>query len=329
MKDQQSISGKRRIYSVLLFFLVFAPLAEVLSDSVLLKNGEVHSGQIIGQDRSTVRLRTANGQSLAIPKTKIKRVTYGRAADEKLKQDQARLAAARREQELLDKRRRLEAERTKQEEQRLEEEQQKQAQQLLREKETREKIESAENQQKTGGFSVDLSALWRSALLPGWGQYYRNKGTKAVGFWAGGLTLLGGSVMLGARHDALISSYEDAVTRDSLLIGAFASVPPSAGAGLFYLISYSDTASTRSQMQTVAGQHRLVSTLGLLFYAYNLIDACCIGGGAPELTGSQAQNSTSGISYNVSVLPERPDGVRMSDPQPTGSRLRMTLELRF
>lgn len=317
MKDQRP----KFIFSIreiLIFILFLAIPTGVFPDTVQLKSGQIHSGKIINQNRRSVHLRTANGQKLVFHKSLIKRVIYSNKTDneserQKPGQEQNRIEKAKQRQE-----------QHKREQRRKELEQQRQ-----KDKETQQKNESNQSQKPAGGSTVDLSALWRSALLPGWGQYYRNKHMKATGFWAGGLALVGASTLLGARYDTLSSSYDDAVIRDSLLIGAFAAVPPSADAGLFYLLSYADTASTRSQMQTVAGQHRMVTAAGLLFYAYNLIDACCIGGGTAQSTASQMQNTKPGVSYNVSILPERPNNIQRYAQQPTGSHLQMTLELRL
>ncbi len=128
------------IFSLL---LLAWPFESLLADTIFLKNGQEVEGEIIGISRNFFRIRTANGvqrinkKDLASVSINPRRLAALKAAEER-RIERERREAEKRE---LDKKRRAEEE--------------------------RERL--AKREPVVVG---PLNRLWRSALLPGWGQLY-------------------------------------------------------------------------------------------------------------------------------------------------------------
>lgn len=167
---------------ILIFLLALLVTAGGLqAEVVILKNGRQISGRIVGQSRSVVKIATGAGTQ-TIAKGSVRRIIYG-ATDEEKKQDEER---RKKQQELLKKQQeeflKKQQELIKQQQEELLKQQQEEQKRLLEQQ--RRQIEAqrrAERAQTTEDEAPTLGgALWRSALLPGWGQAYQ--GRSAVGF---------------------------------------------------------------------------------------------------------------------------------------------------
>lgn len=150
-----------------------------------MKNSEVLIGRITAQTREAVTLRLDNGATRSIPKTSIARISY--SADETA---------------------RLRAERA--------------AEEKRREDEARKKAENSSRPQPVGPAAeseriTPLGALWRSALLPGWGHYALGETWTAAGH--AGLNALALGYVLTSRSAALAaeSQHQSQVTTNFLL----------------------------------------------------------------------------------------------------------------
>lgn len=183
---------------VLFLVLLLGPVltGSVNAEVVILKNGQQISGQIVGQSRSAVQVRTAGGTQ-TIDKGAVRRIVYGATLEEK-KQDEDR----RKKQEVLQK---------KQQEELLKQQQElikKQQDEFLKKQEEDQKrllddAARAEAERRAAAAraaaaaepeddSITLSgALWRSAVLPGWGQAYQGRTGAAIGFAAAAVGLAG------------------------------------------------------------------------------------------------------------------------------------------
>ncbi len=127
---------------------------------------------------------------------------------------------------------------------------------------------------------ADGKALWRSAVLPGWGQYHRGETYKAAG-------ILGGTVLSLLLIRNAQGSYNSAQTdydNTANLALLFPSERESIGLTLFNI----------SQTQAIADRQNEAASRGTLFvgllgavYVYNLIDAAFFGG-SPANPGKTA-----------------------------------------
>jgi len=136
---------------------------QLAADTVILRSGEVVTGTIVGQNREIVRIRTED-RVRVISKAEIRRLTFSK--DEATTRPEPR------------------PEPQPQPEDKPEQSEEPVAQEAV------EAIEEA--LEPEAGETVDVwGALWRSALLPGWGQFAQGRATAgwiyAGSFFAGGI----------------------------------------------------------------------------------------------------------------------------------------------
>ena len=203
-------------FKLLLFLLslLLYPLW-LRADTVYFKDGKQIQGEVMGQDKKEVKFRDENGNFSKIAKAKIRRIKYGtqkvltpeevaeqkkaaakeerrkkeereRQAEEAERQAEEKRRAEAAEQERLEEERERqaeEAERQAEEKRRAEEaEQERLEEERERQEEEKERIEDARNR-------TPVSVLWRSAILPGWGQFkMENYRSGAVDLGIFGLT---------------------------------------------------------------------------------------------------------------------------------------------
>jgi hypothetical protein len=175
----------RRFGALLFAAAAFLFSASLAADVVYMKNNEVLIGRITAQTREAVTLRLDSGATRNIPKTSIARISY--SADETA---------------------RLRAERAA-EEKRREDEARKKTENTTRPEPNRP---AAEQERIT-----PLGALWRSAVLPGWGHYALGETWTAAGH--AGLNALALGYVFTSRSAALAaeSEHQSQVTTNFLL----------------------------------------------------------------------------------------------------------------
>lgn len=170
-------------------FLILA--SSISADVVILKNGKSYEGTITSQDADKIQIQTADGLE-TIYKITIRRITFTTAKQTPEEKAQAEKAAEQRASaEKAERERQARAaEEEKKEQKRLKEEAdiRKENETLRRElallKDEKKLRQTAE--QETHGRS-GWPSIWRSALLPGWGQFHRGDVLSSRVFAAGAL----------------------------------------------------------------------------------------------------------------------------------------------
>ncbi|TGM86623.1 LIC11435 family protein [Leptospira licerasiae] len=125
----------------------------------------------------------------------------------------------------------------------------------------------------SGSSNFDLGAAARSAVLPGWGQYYQKKSTfrtaifPSLIFVAGGYAAARGSSYLSATHEL------DAARQSNILYNS--AFLQSGNPALFNLALYNYTQISPKYSHAVGEYNQLGVALGVLgfFYLINVIDA--------------------------------------------------------
>lgn len=141
-----------QLFAAAAFLALMLLPGQLQAETIILKNGQVISGKIVGQSRTQVRIDTGNGVR-AVPKTQIRRISYESAAEVRRKQAEAE----RRRQQKLE-----EAERQRKAEQ--------EAAEAARKAEAEAESETNNAATDDSGLSYAGFAL-RNAVAPGWGFF--------------------------------------------------------------------------------------------------------------------------------------------------------------
>ena len=224
---------KLRTILALSLFLFVAGLG---ADEVTLKNGQSFTNVLAIIQYNHVNIVTEDGKLLTFPKREVRSIANRQVAWEK-KIDRKK----------LDERIKRRIERI------VKEYKQKESVRIEREKQIRK------------------SALWRSAILPGWGQLYKQEEIKA-------LSIFGGFMSLGGTFVSAWNSYRRAESRYNS-----ADLPALLGFADRNLVlplnlwAWLEKESAREESRKYG---RLASGAGFLtacLYAYNVIDAYFLG----------------------------------------------------
>ncbi|TGK01976.1 hypothetical protein EHQ53_14665 [Leptospira langatensis] len=160
---------------IFIFLFVFAPMG-ILPVTVLLREGGRVKGDIITQNQSSILLQTEAGKR-KIDKDSVLKVLFHDVNDDQeeaiRKDEEDKLAADKKEQEDKDlAQRQLDEEKLRQEQLKKDEESAAAAAEEARKQE--ELRRQAANR--------PYKALWRSAVIPGWGQFYSDRSFQGVIF---------------------------------------------------------------------------------------------------------------------------------------------------
>ncbi|TGL58324.1 LIC11435 family protein [Leptospira sarikeiensis] len=147
----------------------------------------------------------------------------------------------------------------------------------------------------SGPSSFDFGAVARSAVLPGWGQYYQQKSTFRTAIFpsliivAGGYAAAKGSSYLSATHELDAARQSNIVFNSAFL--------QSANPALFNLALYNYTQISPKYSHAVSEYNELGVAFGVLgfFYLINLVDAGFFPG--------SKQVNVEGTNTPVSVSP--------------------------
>ncbi len=171
-----------------MIFITLLSCSSLMADTIIMRNGTRYDGTIINQSRTSVTIRV-DGRPITVQKSAVARISYGPTEqdveEERKKQEELR---KKREEEL----KRLEEARK----QRLEEEQKKKdiARQIDEWTRFRKNIPGKEDESEDwildgpGEKKSAFSAIWRSAVFPGWGHWYLEENTYAASY--AGLTIV-------------------------------------------------------------------------------------------------------------------------------------------
>lgn len=170
--------------TIAISFLLFIFSSSLLAENILLKRGGTIKGKITEQDQNKIKIQKEDGTTAVISKSDILKVVYKEhiTADEEEKMRKAEeakaLAAA--EKERL-KKEKEDAERLKKEQAEKEksdkllgDQKAKEEQERKKRREEEERLASESRKDLTRG-----GATWRSAVLPGWGQYRQGRKIQA------------------------------------------------------------------------------------------------------------------------------------------------------
>lgn len=267
-------------------FLLFS--STLFSDTVYLKNGQSITGKVIRQSRQRIQIRLKNGNIKSINKARIRRTRFGPVKDikkeQELKRKQAELARINKKKEQEEKER-LEKQRKLDEELRLAEEQ-KRKEQLRRDRQNRldqQKIQDKKSKPDTSDPEIDKwGALWRSAIIPGWGQWARGEKVTGGLFAAG--TILGG-VALYETNRIYLNSVDDANSLNNpfsenifvvVALGATAAQIPTLPAiqdPVFFTLYNQPFVEQRARLANQLENQRIAGATIAFVYIWNLVDA--------------------------------------------------------
>lgn len=177
----------RWFIAILIFFLSSGPL---FADRILMKSGQVLNGKIIRQSRKDITVRLASGVR-TVSKTQVRRVFFGKNADAEMKKEEALQLAALK---------------TKAEQELKAATDAKQTEAKKEEAEQEHKNQRPTRHQEPVDRTNIMSALWRSALVPGWGQYYQGRIWSGVAY--GGL-FLGAAGAVYSSNGSLVAARSD------------------------------------------------------------------------------------------------------------------------
>ncbi|MCP5484605.1 MAG: hypothetical protein H7A22_03645 [Spirochaetales bacterium] len=284
------ISLRKKLRLLLLVFLL--PCA-LMAETIYLKNGGVVNGTIVGQTRTEVRIRTAQGVQV-IQKDDIRRIVYGNEEAERL----AREAELRRQQE---------AERLRQEElqRQQEEEAARQAEaerQRQAEEAQRREVEQRARRENQG--PIVRNAFFRSLILPGWGQAYQGRSGAAWGFGLGFAATLGVSLYADDLHDRYRTAYTNSADRfflTSPLVLSFLGVTitdttPFIASGLVQL---NDTGALRDRQELSGDFANGMRTALLALYVWNLVDVVIFHPDSTQSVNLRTSGDQLGLSYQL------------------------------
>ncbi len=171
---------------LLLFFLVF-PAGIFAGQTVLLRNGGKIVGTVVSQNEKAIVIQSEDGKKSTIGKREILKIVY---------------------KEII----------SKEEENKI----RKEAEQTLKENPKEEVIIKEEPIVKEPSPTTNLSgrsrwsAVWRSALLPGWGQWYTGNKAEAKLTLGGFGTALALGIYTRIEEDSAKKDYDAAVSRSSI-----------------------------------------------------------------------------------------------------------------
>ena len=172
----------------LIYFLFFGFSSSIFSESIVLRNGSFFVDvKILEQNTDEVTFQDQSGKKNIIQKTQVFKVVFKNITKEEAlqikKEEDAKLALAKSNH---DKKRVLEEENK------------------IKEKELNDILEAKrkeeEESQKIANISR-TSVLWKSALIPGWGQWVQGRKTRAITFFA--LNIVGLGVVYGNQQNYL------------------------------------------------------------------------------------------------------------------------------
>lgn len=286
----------RKIKYSLFGILIFSNA--LFADTVHLVGGGSISGQIVGQTRTAINVKTPGGNRVVLI-NKVVSVKFGITKEEKDRQAARRKEIAQRYKKLAEARRKKQTQQINQEQKRLAllkkqaelevEALKKRAQKVLSVEEEIVRLSSEEKKLKKRladvqrkraqleGKATPLDYLWRSAVLPGWGQLHAAENLKGYGWMAG--TLATGAYAL-LRYKDSLQLQRDYQASQNLWNGYLLSNRTQQG----LLLRYAMPQSEQSALNAAEVDVYNFSILTGLLYAANLFDAYFLTGSASVVT---------------------------------------------
>ncbi len=277
--------------------LIFALPAPLFADLITYRNGQQLECILADQNRQSIFVKK-DGKTITISKKDIRKIKFGvvkseveksKAKEKKLKEMQARVTKA--------KKAGISSDRVENLMSLLEDEVLKESLEMAEEQKRRSELALSLTEELEGGeareeerrrqerisaargdkifTSGPRNALWRSALIPGWGQYYNLRNTKAGALFSSSLL---SAITYGAARSAWSSARSrlQSANDQALFLPHTGPVLPLA------YINYQDAQKANSDMSTYGSVANGAAILMGVIYIYNLIDAYFLFGALPE-----------------------------------------------
>ncbi|GBF51870.1 hypothetical protein LPTSP4_34080 [Leptospira ryugenii] len=271
---------RTHIHTPLLFVLLLS--VPMFAENVLLKRGGTVKGKIIEQDQNKLKIQKEDGTVATISKSEILKVVYKEhitaAEEEKLRkaeEEKARLQQEKERQKEEERQKKELAEKEKADKENADKKAKEDAE-AKKKREAEEKLAQESRKNLTRG-----GAVWRSAVLPGWGQY--RQGRKVVAFVYPTLIAVGlfftyeeNRYYLNAKRDYnnLDNPYtETGYIRAILGAGPVVSAVP---ADPLFAYTANEISPFKGQRESVEKHYRQMQYIGgatALLYAWNVLDA--------------------------------------------------------
>ncbi len=220
-------------------FIFFVILFSLHAETIILKSGKVIEGQILSQNRDAISYKSGDGKKQNLPKNLVFKVLYKATPEETKKQVTKALEFSKKEFQKKDSKdlklqeeyNRLEEERIKELEKSLEELkiEQKEEDEVIKLRDRIQHLESRLQDMETFlNLNTDWkekylakrnmwSAVWRSAVLPGWGHSYIGEHYPSNFYLT--LFLLSGLGYLGAQSaERTVTSNYNSKVRDLFVV---------------------------------------------------------------------------------------------------------------
>lgn len=316
MKRQLRNRAPGRILLGLLFVIVFTS-SSLLADRVYLRSGQQLDGAIVDQNKNEVTFRPESGQVQKIPKSDIVRIVYGnptpeqKANEEKQKREEAAHLEAYQKQ--IAEAKRLETEKQEAVRKRAEQARDEEARkaQGLQEQNKQPENKPSQSQPSAAG------CAWRSALLPGWGQYACGQTRSAIEVGA----LFLGAGAYAAQQNALQRNALKAYNRTSLYGYLAFAQQGNLQTAIQYELTKQSKGEYRSRLRNYT---QAVSVVGFIYVA-QIAHAFWIG--RPV---SPVGSAPPGYSMESTSITIQPDWRASSSLLPSsGNRMDLTFTRRF
>jgi len=240
------------------------------ADTIYLKNGTVIHGSIIAQDSNEVKLKNSSGESI-VEKSTIRRLAY----DDKIEDDAE------------DRAKKAEEERKKAEEEKKKKDEISQLKQEI--EKCKADMKRQEEAKRTVAAQAGWPAIWRSLVLPGWGQYYRGDSTR-------GKIMMGGSGFLWLYWYKTTREYTQS-KNDYNSMAQLAFLTGASGNGSVIGTGYLLANNSRNTFQRTAAKANFVTAFLLAWYIGGALDALMYG------RERSAQTAQASITTTTSFLP--------------------------
>ncbi|WP_162274087.1 LA_0442/LA_0875 N-terminal domain-containing protein [Leptospira tipperaryensis] len=169
-----------RNYFLILLSLCFLPW-NLMGESLILKDGTIIKGRVTSQNAQTVVIQTEDGKKQEFSKIRILKIVYKDVSQAEVlkiqKEEEAKLAEKEQKKKDQEDKKKTEEELAKKNKEETDKQNKIDKEAKLADANQKEKERLARIQQKGLG---PWSVVWRSAVLPGWGQWTHERKNPAI-----------------------------------------------------------------------------------------------------------------------------------------------------
>lgn len=301
---------KKSIAHSCLFAILFLTVSmSLFAENILLKKGGTIQGKVVEQDQNKLKVKKPDGSIVTVQKSEILKVVYKdtltAAEEEKLRKAEEEKERVKREKEEA-ARLKKEAEDAKKAEKELATQKAKDDAEAEKKRLEAEKLAESERKNLTA-----LGATWRSAVLPGWGQWKQGRKIQAIVYPS--LVALGlfftydkHRMYLNAKRD--YNNLENPYSETGLIRTAIGGQNTQAFTPEQAVIS-SQLGPFKGQRESVERHYREMQYIGvatLLVYAWNVFDAYYFHPTSITADG-KIENSTPSNKFFMTTSADRMD----------------------